>query len=399
MTVAPGIAFGSVRMGASDLRVAIVHHWLVWMGGAEKVLSALCELYPHADLFTNVLDPRSVNPGFLKHRIRTSFVDRLPGAKRHYQRYVPLMPFALGQFDLRDYDLVISCEAGPAKGVITRPDSLHICYSHSPMRYIWDMYPDYFDQASALTKLVMPWLVNRLRKWDVLSSHWVDNFVANSRHSANRIMKYYRRSCDVIYPPVDADFFRPMGEISDYYLMVGRLVEYKRFDLAIRTFNRLRLPLLIIGQGPMGGRLAKMAGPTVRLLGWQDAESLRRHYAGSRALIFPGEEDFGIVPLEAMASVRPVIAYRKGGALESIVDGMTGLFFREQSVDCLADTILRYEEEMESFSSQVCVARAREFRTERFKSEFAALIERLLAERSPSIDEHQAVERRRLMAI
>ena len=386
-------------MDVSNPRVAIVHHWLVWMGGAEKVLSAFCELYPQADIFTNVLDPGGISPTFLRHDIHTSFVNRLPFAKSQYQRYLPLMPLALGQFDLRKYDLVISCEAGPSKGVITRPDSLHVCYCHSPMRYIWDMYQDYSSQAGRLTRMTIPWLVHRLRKWDVISSHWVDHFITNSHHSGNRILKYYRRESDVIYPPVDIDFFRPTDEMSDYYLMVGRLVDYKRFDLAVETFNRMQKPLIIIGQGPMAGKLAKMAGPTVRLLGWQDAESLRRHYARCRALIFPGEEDFGIVPLEAMASGRPVIAYAKGGALESVVDGMTGVFFREQTVDSLAEAIVQYERQIESFSPEVCVARARQFRTEKFKSEFSSMVNRLLEARSSRIDEHQAGERRRLLAV
>lgn len=386
-------------MARPEVRVALIHHWLVCMGGAEKVLSALCSLYPDADLFTNVLHPDAVSPAFLKHHVQTGFVDRLPGAKRHHQRYVSLMPLALGQFDLRQYDLVISCEAGPAKGVITRPDALHICYSHSPMRYVWDMYPDYFEQASLLTRLAMPLLVHRLRKWDVLSSHWVDHFVANSRHSANRVMKYYRRSSDVIYPPVDIDFFHPGTEVADYYLMVGRLVDYKRFDLAIDAFNRSGKKLVIIGQGPMAGKLAKRAGPTVRLVGWQDADRLRQYYAHCRALVFPGEEDFGIVPLEAMASGRPVVAYAKGGALESVVEGATGLFFTEQTPDGLADAIVQFERQMPSFSPEVCVARARQFRTERFKADFSALVDRLLSERSAKIDEHQALERRRLMSL
>ncbi len=363
----------------SALKVAIVHYWLVGMRGGEKVLEALCEVYPQADIYTHVLDPSSVSPALLAHRISTTFIQRLPGAVRHYQKYLPLMPIALEQLDLRDYDLVISSESGPAKGVVTAPGTLHVCYCHTPMRYVWDMYHDYARGAGRLTRLAMPIFMHYLRLWDHASSDRVDHFLANSQFVARRIQKHYRREATVLYPPVDVDAFTPEPQVEDYYLMVGQLVRYKRPDLAVRACNRLGRKLIVIGDGEELATLQALAGPTVRILGRQPFAVIREHYAKCQALLFPGEEDFGIVPVEAMASGRPVIAYGRGGALETVLPGLSGLHFHEASEEALVQAMLRFERERADYVPGVIAAHARRFSRDRFKTEFSALIDQKLA--------------------
>jgi glycosyltransferase involved in cell wall biosynthesis len=283
----------------------------------------------------------------------------------------------LEQLDLGDYDLVISSESGPAKGVLTQPDCLHICYCHTPMRYLWDMYHDYKKNAGFIKRLAMGPLTHYLRLWDAASAQRVDQFVANSHHVAKRIWKLYRCEAEVIHPPVAVDDFYTSQDREDFYLMVGQLVGYKRFDLAVRAFNRLGKRLIIIGQGEQYKELKKLAGPNITLLGRQPFSVIQEHYATCRALIFPGEEDFGIVPVEAMASGRPVIAYGKGGALETVVDGKTGHFFYEQNEDALVDAVHSFEDMEDHFNPQVCVEHARKFSKERFQTEFMELVERL----------------------
>lgn len=362
------------------MRVALVHYWLVGMRGGEKVLEAFCELFPDADIFTHVYDPGNTSDIIRSHTVKTSFINRLPFAPKMYPRYLPLMPLALEQLDLRGYDLVISSESGPAKGIIPDSNALHLCYCHSPMRYLWNMYQAYYETSGLLTRLLMPPLSHYLRGWDVTTAHRVDRFAANSGTVANRIRRYYHRRSDIIHPPVDTESFRPVdaAEVSDYYLMVGELVRYKRPDLAVEAFNRMKAKLVVIGQGEMLAELKKMAGPTVEILGSQPFESLQHHYARCKALIFPGEEDFGIVPLEAMASGRPVIAYGRGGATETVVPGRTGVFFDRQSVDSLTDAVERLERM--PFEPGDAVARAAEFSREIFKARFKAFVDDALAE-------------------
>lgn len=362
------------------MKVAIVHYWLVGMRGGEKVVEALCELYPEADIFTHVLVPDRISQKILSHKITTSFVSRLPRAAKWYQTYLPLMPVALEELDLRGYDMVLSSESGPAKGIIPPPDALHICYCHSPMRYIWHMYPDYREAAGLVVRLSMPLLTHYLRWWDVTSSARVDQFVANSNCVAARIRKYYRREAEVIYPPVAVDDFSPVSpdKIGDFYLMVGELVGYKRAELAVEAFNRSKRSLVVIGGGSQLNEIKEKAGPTVEVLGPQPFDRLRSYYARCRALIFPGEEDFGIVPVEAMASGRPVIAFGKGGALDSVVDGRTGLYFEEQSIDSLNAAVDRFEQL--SFDPEAIRAHAESFSKERFKCSMNDLIEAKIAE-------------------
>jgi glycosyltransferase involved in cell wall biosynthesis len=362
------------------MRVAIVHYWLVGMRGGEKVIEAICELYPSADIFTHVVAPESISATIAKHRIFTSFIARLPRAKSWYKKYLPFMPLALEQFDLRGYDLIISSESGPAKGIIPPAHAVHVCYCHSPMRYIWNMYQDYKLASGFLTRAAMTLLSHYLRNWDQGSSARVDLFIANSHNVACRIRKYFRRESDVVFPPVDVDAFEqvPAPDVGDYYLMVGELVAYKRADLVVDAFNASGRKLIIIGGGEMFVALKRRARPNVTILGPQPFPILRHHYARCLALIFPGEEDFGIVPVEAMASGRPVIAFGRGGATETVVEGFTGVLFAEQTTEALENAIARAE--TISFSASDIVRHAAGFSRERFKHQMREAVERALRE-------------------
>ncbi|HEU6438714.1 MAG TPA: glycosyltransferase [Nitratidesulfovibrio sp.] len=366
------------------MKVAIIHYWFVGMRGGEKVVEALCRMYPQADIFTHVVDRTRLSRELLAHNIRTTFIGRLPGATRHYKKFLPLMPLALEQLDLRGYDLVISSESGPAKGVLTRADTPHVCYCHSPMRYLWDFYQDYLEEAGWFMRGMMrPWF-HYLRMWDAVSAMRVDRCVANSRTVAARIRKHWRRDAVVVTPPVEVDAFAaaaPAPPANDApYLCLGQLVGYKRVDLAVRACTATNRPLVVAGEGEMRRALEAVAGPSVRFAGRLDDEAMRAIYASSRALLFPGEEDFGMVPVEAMASGRPVIAYGRGGALETVVDGETGLFFGEQSVDALVAALDRFEHAEHQFDPARIAAHARNFGEERFRAEFGAVVEEALRE-------------------
>lgn len=358
-------------MSTAAQKVALVHYWLVNMRGGEHVLEALCRLYPQADIFTHVLDRERLSPLLRERAIYTTFIQRLPASRRLYQKYLPLMPLALEQLDLTGYDLVISSESGPAKGVLTRTESTHICYCHTPMRYLWDFYPQYLASASPLVRLAMRPLCSRLRQWDVLSANRVDHFIANSRTVARRIRKHWRREAAVVHPPVDTSAFplRTAGR-KEYYLCLGQLVDYKRVDLAVRACTRLNRPLVVAGEGEARASLEALAGPTVRFVGRRDGADIGRLYAGCRALLFPGEEDFGIVPVEAMATGAPVIAYGRGGVTETVIEGATGLFFEEQRVESLVAAIEDFERRESGFDPAVIRARALAFSGERFEQEF-----------------------------
>lgn len=348
------------------MKVAIVHYWLVGMRGGEKVVEQLCEMYPNADIFTHVYDPDSVSAIIKKHKVVTSFISKLPFAKSKYQTYLPLMPLALEQLDLRGYDLIISSESGPAKGVITDPDALHICYCHTPMRYLWDMYQNYYENAGRLKKVLMIPLMHYIRLWDVSSAQRVDCFIANSSFIAKRIKKFYRREAIVIHPPVAIEDFGISENVGDYYLMVGQLVQYKRTDLAVHAFNKMKKKLIVIGQGEELEYLKSIAGDTIEILGHQPFSKIKKYYSECKALIFPGLEDFGMVPIEAMASGRPVIAFGQGGALDYVQDMKTGVLFEEQSEESLMNAVLRFEEHEKGFDSDLI----RQFSLRFSKSEF-----------------------------
>ena len=334
--------------------MALVHDWLTGMRGGEKCLEVLCEIFPNADLFTLIHRRGSVSPAIESRTIRESWLGKVPGARGRYRWLVPFFPLAVESFDLSRYDLVVSTSHCAAKGALTRSDTLHVCYCFTPVRYFWDLYPEYFgpNRAGLLSRLAAPWIAHRFRLWDRVSADRVDLFLADSRHVRDRIAKHYRRPSRVIYPPVDTDHFtpaaRPAGTSGSPagtdapYLIVSALVPYKGVDRAIRVANRLRFPLRIVGTGPDARRLRALAGPTVRFDSWISAEELLEAYRASRALIQAHEEDFGIAPLEAMACGRPAIALRRGGAAE-VVTPDTGILYEQDSDEGLAEAIGAFE--------------------------------------------------------
>ena len=358
-----------------SMKVAIIHYWLVGMRGGEKVLESLCKAYPEADIFTHVWDQDGISAFLNSRSIKTTFIDKLPFAKTKYQSYLPFMPLALEQLDLRGYDLVISSESGPAKGVITDPGSIHVCYCHSPMRYVWDMYHDYLDNVGVFKRLLMIPLLHYLRMWDVSTSARVDVFVSNSNFIKNRIKKFYQREAYVVHPPVSVDSFIISDAPAEYYLMVGQLTGYKKVDLAVRAFNASGKKLIVIGAGEQLKLLREIAGENVEVLGYRSFEFIKEVYSNCKALIFPGVEDFGIVPLEAMASGRPVIAYGAGGALDYVKDGQNGLLFGEQSIEGLQDAVDRFEADGIKWSPEEIRAFALQFSEPRFRRDFVKLVE------------------------
>ncbi|NLY40094.1 MAG: glycosyltransferase family 4 protein [Desulfovibrionales bacterium] len=349
------------------MKVALVHYWLVGMRGGEKVLAALADLFPQAHIYTHVLDRLRLDPVLAERTIHTTFINSLPRAQRWYKNYLPFMPLALEELDLRDYDLVISSESGPAKGVLTRPDALHVCYCHSPMRYIWDLYPEYRQHAGRLRRLLFAPLAHYLRQWDVSSAARVDHFVANSAFVRQRIRKFYRREATVIYPPVNTGFWSAgTCEPGQYFLFVGELVPYKRADLAIAACTALQVPLVVVGDGPERSRLENMAGPQVRFMGRVPDDTLRTLMGSCSALLFPGVEDFGLVPVEAMSCGKPVIARAAGGALETVLPYKTGLFFSEPSIKAVVDAITEFQALETQFIKTDLQAHAEKFDTQAF---------------------------------
>jgi len=363
------------------MKVALVHDYLNQMGGAERVVMALHEIFPDAPIYTSIYDPKRVDPAFQKMDIRTSFMQKLPMVTKHHQPYLPFYPFAMERLDLRGYDLVLSSSSAFGKGVITRPETMHICYCHTPMRWCWN-YDEYVEreQLGKVARSILPFLITWLRTWDQTSAMRVDHFIANSPVVAERIRKYYRRESVVIPPPVEASRFDfdPHAQPEDYFLVLGRLIPYKRVDLAIEACNRLQLPLVIIGDGRDMERLKKLAGPTIRFLGRLPDAEVTYYYAHCRALLFPGEEDFGITPLEAQASGRPVIAYGVGGALASVIAGMTGEFFTEPTVESLVEVLSTFAEGR--YDPQVIRNHALEFDKPRFHRRIQQFIEAKMSE-------------------
>lgn len=358
------------------MKVALIHYWLTGMRGGEKVLESLCELFPQADIYTHVYVPEKVSATIGRHPVRTTFINKLPRAAKMYQCYLPLMPFALEQLDLRSYELVISSESGPAKGVLLGAETVHICYCHSPMRYLWDMYQDYLKASNPLTRAAFRLFSYRLRQWDALSALRVDHFIANSDTVSLRIAKHYRRESAVINPPVDVGLFAPEDGSTPPphpdapYLCFGELVEYKRVDIAIKACIKSGRRLVVVGDGPERARLEAMAAPSIQFTGRIELPDLKRRFRESKALIFPGREDFGIIPVEVQAAGKPVIAYAGGGVLETVVDGKTGLFFTEQTPDSLITALERFEAMEASFQPAMIITHAQRFSKERFHREF-----------------------------
>jgi len=355
-------------------RTALIHYWLVGMRGGERVLERLISLYPDADIFTHVYDPNAVSDIIRQRKVQTTFIQKLPASRRLYQKYLPLMPLALEQLDLRGYDLILSSESGPAKGVITPPNSLHVCYCHSPMRYLWDHYTDYLRSAGPLSKLCMPWLAHGLREWDYVSAGRVDRFIANSNFIRQRIEKAYRRPSTVVYPPVDVSLYRAADQIEARYLWVGQMTAYKRPDLAVDAFNELGLPLLMIGQGEMLPELSRRAKPNIQIVPRVTFDELRKAYAQCRALVFTAEEDFGMVPVEAMASGRPVLACGRGGVIDTVAPGVTGLFFEAQTKESLIAGVEAMERWLPTFDPADAILNAGRFSPEQFDEGVRAVV-------------------------
>jgi glycosyltransferase involved in cell wall biosynthesis len=351
-------------------RIAIVHEWFAGMRGGEKCVEALCELFPTAELFSLLHVKGAVSPTIERMAIHTSFIQKLPFAEQRYRHYLPLFPTAIQQFDLSAFDLVITSNHCVAKGVQVPPTALHVCYCYTPMRYIWGLYDDYFskDRAGLVTRAGMKVFLNYLRKWDVRTAANPQHFIAISDHIRRRIGDIYHRTADVIYPPVKTSLFHLSFGNDGYFLIVSAFVPYKRIDLAIEAFNRIGERLVIIGDGPDAARLRKIARGNVEFHGWQPDEMLKEYYARCKALIFPGEEDFGIVPVEAMASGKPVIAFAVGGALETVIQTphlKTGILFKEQTVDSLVGAIERLGKE--NFDPEALRAHALTFDREVYK--------------------------------
>jgi len=362
------------------MRVAIVHHWFVTQGGGERVAEVIGEMFPEADLFTLVAEPSFVPPGLAARRRTVSLLQSLPGGSRIHRHLLPLYPFAVEQLDLTGYDLVLSSDSGPMKGVITHQDAVHICYCHSPMRYLWDGYHEYAGRMSGLSRLAFALSAHYVRGWDYQAAQRVTHFIANSEYVARRISHFYGRSSTVINPPIDTDHGFIANDPGTYYLAVGRLVGYKRTDILIEACNRLGRELRIVGEGPEMKRLRSIAGPTIRFLGKLNNSDLWDAYAGCRALLFAADEDFGMVALEAQACGRPVIAFGKGGSLETVrgcpddslgdkqkLDTATGVFFFEQTEEAVARAMLRFEALESDLSPLVIQDHARQFDTGIFK--------------------------------
>lgn len=361
------------------MKAAIVHDWLNQNGGAEQVLTVLHEMYPSAPIYTSIYDPDAMPETYRHWDIRTSFMQNLPLVRKHHRPFLPLYPLAYERFDLSEFDLVISNSSGFCHGVLTQPHTCHINYCLTPPRFVWNL-PQYLarERVNAAARKLLPWVNSYLRAWDLAASHRVDYFVAISRAVEARICKFYRRQASLIYPPVDTHRFELSPDIEDYFLIVSRLVPYKRVDIVVEALSQLGLSLLIAGDGRDRPRLEAMAKPNVHFLGRVAEEELPRMLARCRAFVFPGEEDFGIAPLEAQAAGRPVIAYSAGGALETVIDGVTGCFFPEQTADALAEVMRHFHDK--DYDPATIRRHAQRFDTEVFKARFSAFVAEKMAE-------------------
>ena len=361
------------------MSVALVHEWLTSYAGSEKVLEAVCELFPQAPIHSVIHNPAAMEgTGLAGREVITSFLQRMPLSRRKWNLYLPLMPLAIEQFDLNAYDLVLSCNHAVAKGVLTRADQLHISYHCTPIRYAWDLYQPDLQQSGLHRKLrgwLARWFLHRIRQWDVNAANRVDVYVCLSHYVAQRIWKTYRRKSFVIYPPVDVDRFRADQKREPFYLTVSRMTPYKKMDVIAAAFTELDLPLVIIGDGPERKKVERAAGRNVTILGKQSDAVVAELLQQCRAFVFAADEDFGIAPVEAQAAGAPVIAFGKGGATETILNGKTGLFFSEQSVASIVDAVKRFESERDTFDSAACRENAMRFARDVFQRDYRKLIE------------------------
>ena len=349
------------------MKVALVHDYLAQDGGAERVLKAFTEIWPEAPVFVLFHDKKKVK-GFENTEVQQSFISKLPFCKTRYQWYLPWMPFATERHNLHDFDVVISSTSAFAKGILTRPDTLHISYCHTPTRYLWTDTHKYIEDLNynRFVKALLPRLIYKLRIWDKMSTDRVDHFIANSDTVRGRIEKYYRRGSDIIYQPVDIETFSISDEVGNYFVTGGRMVPYKRFDLVIQVFNRLKIPLKIFGDGPEEEKLKKIAKSNIEFVGRVSDKEKAELLSKARAFIHPQVEDLGITPIESMASGRPVIAYGVGGVTETVVPDKTGMFFEHQSWESLLDAIVHFDHN--SWDSQLIRERAKKFAIDEFKN-------------------------------
>lgn len=367
------------------MRVAFIHDHLTQYGGAERVLEALQAIWPESPTYTLKYDAAAMGQAFQHKDIRTSFLERLPFAQSGFRWFLPLMPMATESYDLSNFDVVISNSSAFSKGVITSPHTLHLCYCHTPTRYLWSDSGSYVEElrAPGMVKFILPFLLHKLRTWDYMAAGRVDRFMTNSETVQRRIQKYYRRDSDVIYPPVDTHQFAISDEPKNYYLAGGRLVAYKRFDIVVEAFTKIGKPLKIFGVGPEAAALKRRAGKNIEFVGRVSDDERARLFANAIAFINPQEEDFGITPVESMAAGRPVIAYRRGGALETVIDGLSGVLFDEQSWEELADTVLHFNHKQ--FNPQAIRAHAEQFDTRIFRQKIYALVHGLWREHEKKI--------------
>jgi len=350
------------------MKVTIVHDFLNQYGGAERCLEVFHELFPNAPIYTLIHKPQY----FRDADVKTSFAQKLPFAKKSHYAYLALYPLATENFDLSEFDVILSSSAAFAKNINKPPRSCHICFCYTPMRFVYTMPETYLARMNPVIRPLVKLMLSRLKNWDLRQTKNVDYFIAISKNTQNSIKEHYHRDSHIIYPPVDVDFFTPEGKTEDFYLVVSRLQLQKRIDIAIDAFNRLGKPLIIIGDGPEVSRLKKIAHPNIEFLGRLPDNQIRDYYRRCKALIFPGEEDFGITPLEAQACGKPVIAYAKGGLLETVIEGKTGHFFKEQTADALAKAILKFEKMR--FSAKDCRGNACRFDRKLFKSKIRNFI-------------------------
>ncbi|MBI9102600.1 MAG: glycosyltransferase [Spirochaetales bacterium] len=352
-------------------KVAIVHDWLTVYGGAERVVEEFCKIFPDAPIYTTVYNRKNMESIFPPEKVKTSYMQRIPGSQKLYTKMLHLMPRAFESFDLSEYDLVLSSSSSCAKGVLTTAETKHVSYIHTPMRYAWDLYHEYMRSSGTITRMAMRNILPKIREWDALTGLRVDSFLANSSITAKRVEKVYRRKAKVIFPPVNTGFFGEadlsQNEMGDYYFLLSRFVPYKRIDLAIQACNKLGRKLIIAGDGGQRKELKAMAGPTIEFTGRLGDNETRKYYQNSRAFLFPGYEDFGITPVEAMSCGIPVIAYGKGGALDSVIHGKTGVYFPEQTVESLIEGIEEFESS--SFNREEIKVHATTFSPERFRGE------------------------------
>ena len=363
----------------NDIKVAIVHDWLTGMRGGEKCLEVFCEIFPKATLFILIHNKGTVSPAIENMDIRTSFLQKIPGIAKHYRKFLPLFPHAIESFDLSGYDLVLSSSHCVAKGVRTPEKALHICYCYTPVRYVWTFFDEYFSRESGVKKRVIAFFAKRIKKWDLRVNKDVDYFIGISHNVKNRINSYYNREADVIYPPADVEGIEERSSGGDYYLIVSALVTYKKVDLAVKAFNENGKKLLVVGSGGDADHLKSIAKENIEFKGWASDEELKSYYAGCKALIFPGEEDFGIVPVEAQGYGKAVIAYAKGGALETVTpfpdDKATGVFFGEQTPESLNGAIEIFERNKDTFKLGAIKENALRFNRNRFKREIEKYIQ------------------------